>query len=112
MGKPPDQRACETAIRRGLDLADLRARKAVAEDFERFDYVLAMDYENYAELEGLCPPGHEDKLYLFMDFAPQLNVSEVPDPYYGGPAGFERVFDLVEEASEGLLRRIREQHLS
>jgi protein-tyrosine phosphatase len=110
-GKPPDRRARETAVKRGLDLSDLRARQVKAKDFERFDYVLAMDRDNYADLEAICPPGQEGKLHLFMDFAPQLDSREVPDPYYGGPAGFERVFDMVEEAAAGLLERIRQQHL-
>ena len=70
-----------------------------------------MDLDNYSDLLGLCPEGRAEKLHLFMDFAPQLQVREVPDPYYGGPAGFERVFDMVEEASRGLLERIRADRL-
>jgi protein-tyrosine phosphatase len=110
-GKAPDRRARETALKRGLDLSDLRARQAKARDFDRFDYVVAMDQDNYADLLRLCPQGQEDKLYLFMDFAPHLQVREVPDPYYGGPAGFERVFDMAEEAARGLLERIRADRL-
>ena len=110
-GKAPDRRARETALRRGLDLSDLRARQAKAADFDAFDYVIAMDLDNYSDLLGLCPEGRAEKLHLFMDFAPQLQVREVPDPYYGGPAGFERVFDMVEEASRGLLERIRADRL-
>ena len=109
IGNAPDRRARETAVKRGLDISDLRARQAMAEDFIEFDYVLAMDQENYAELRAICPVGNEDKLHFFLDFAPQLKIREVPDPYYGGPAGFERVFDMVEEASIGLLNRIKEQ---
>jgi len=111
VGNPPDKRACETAVKRGLDLSDLRARQAVADDFERFDYVVAMDRENFDDLKNLCPAGQENKLHLFLDFAPHLDVQEVPDPYYGGPGGFEKVFDLVEDASNGLLSRIKQQHL-
>jgi protein-tyrosine phosphatase len=108
VGNPPDLRAQETALRRGFDLSAQRARKAMARDFERFDYVLAMDRDNYRELAAICPPGLEGKLNLFMDFAPSHELREVPDPYYGGPQGFERVFDMVEEASLGLLERIRQ----
>ena len=110
-GKAPDRRARETAVKRGLDISDLRARQAKAGDFIRFDYVIAMDRDNYADLLRICPQDQEHKLHLFMDFAPHLKEREVPDPYYGGPAGFDRVFDLVEQASRGLLHQIREQHL-
>ncbi len=109
VGNPPDQRAQATARNRGIDLSDLRARQVNPEDFERFDYVLAMDEENLAILRELCPPGREERLRLFLDFAPQRPEREVPDPYYGGPQGFEHVFDLVEEAARGLLEDIRQR---
>ncbi len=110
VGEPPDRRARETAVKRGIDLSDLRARKAISEDFERFDYLMAMDRDNYRDLMTICPSGYEDRLHLFMDFAPQRPEKEVPDPYYGGVAGFDRVFDMVEEASRGLLDHILQQH--
>jgi protein-tyrosine phosphatase len=111
VGGKPDRRARETANKRGIDLTDLRARQVTVGDFNRFDYIIAMDRSNYEDLNALCPKGAEDRLHLFMDFAPHLQEQEVPDPYYGGAAGFERVFDLVEEASRGLLMHIRQQHL-
>jgi protein-tyrosine phosphatase len=111
VGKPPDPRAQETANSRGIDLSDLRARKARPEDFEYYDYVIAMDQDNYHGLYAICPRGYEQKIALFMDYAPQLNMKEVPDPYYGGPQGFEQVFDLVEAASCGLLNDIRQRYL-
>ncbi|MDJ0808400.1 MAG: low molecular weight protein-tyrosine-phosphatase [Gammaproteobacteria bacterium] len=111
IGKAPDRRARETAVKRGLDISDLRARQAITEDFLEFDYVLAMDRDNYADLQAICPVGQEEKLFLFLDFAPQLKQREVPDPYYGGPAGFERVFDMVEAAAAGLLERIKAHSL-
>ncbi len=110
VGKPPDRRAQETARRRGIDLGDLRARKVAAEDFLSYDYVLAMDQDNYFALLEICPTGMRDKLQLFMDYAPDMRTREVPDPYYGGPTGFERVFDLVEAAAQGLLDEIRTRH--
>lgn len=110
-GEPPDRRARETALRRGIDLSDLRARLVEPDDFSRFEYVLAMDEENYHSLSGICPRGSERKLMLFMDFAPHLRTREVPDPYYGGASGFDRVFDMVEAASEGLLVDIRRRFL-
>ena len=109
VGEAPDPRARKHAAMRNVKLDHLRARKAVSEDFHEFDLVLAMDKDNYAILEEICPAGMEHKLQLFLDYAPNLPNSEVPDPYYGGTKGFERVLDMVEEASRGLLKSIRNQ---
>jgi len=98
------------ARRRGLDMDHLRARKVSAADIEAFDLVVAMDNANLEALQQICPAGHEEKLTLFMRFAPNFGRDEVPDPYYGGPNGFELVFDMVEEASRGLLEHLRAQH--
>lgn len=110
VGEPPDRRATEAAQRRGVDLTTQQARRVTPEDFEGFDYVLAMDSSNYDDLRAICGPGHVPKLRLFLDFAPGLGIDEVPDPYYGGTTGFERVLDLIEEAADGLLADIRQQH--
>lgn len=107
VGNPPDQRAQATAEQRGVQLSDLRARQVKPKDFEKFDYVIAMDQDNLAALQAMCPPGLEERVRLFLDFAPQRPEREVPDPYYGGRQGFEHVFDLVEEAAQGLLNEIR-----
>jgi len=109
VGESPDRRAQEAARKRGIDLGDLRARQAIADDFESFDYVLAMDRDNFEILRGLCPRRHRQKLYLFLDFAPDLGIREVPDPYYGGSRGFEQVFDMVDAAAQGLLAELRAQ---
>jgi protein-tyrosine phosphatase len=111
LGEPPDERAQKTAMRRGIKLRDLRARRVEPEDFAYFDYVLAMDRDNLERLVSICPTGFAPKLKLFMDFAPHLTTREVPDPYYGGDTGFEQVFDLVEAAAEGLLSDIRRRFL-
>lgn len=111
VGKAPDERAQETARSRGIDLSDLVARRVESEDFSRFDYVVAMDQDNYMALSEICPDQHVDKIHMFMDFAPNMRTREVPDPYYGGAAGFERVFDLVEAAAQGLLDEVRRRHL-
>ena len=111
VGEPPDRRSQATAVSRGIDISDLRARKALSSDFAEFDYVLAMDRDNHSMLEMICPKGYEDRLRLFLEFAPDLPHKEVPDPYYGGAQGFERVFDMVEAASRGLLADIRQRHL-
>ena len=111
LGNPPDKRAQATALGRGVDLSDLLARRVAPEDFDAFDYVLAMDQDNYMALCEICPDQHVEKVHMFMDFAPHMRTREVPDPYYGGPAGFDRVFDLVEAASAGLLEEIKRRHL-
>lgn len=106
VGNPPDERAQEAAARRGVDLSAQRARRVGEADFEQFDYLLAMDRSNLSDLMAICPAGQEYKLRLFLEFAPELAEREVPDPYYGGRSGFERVLDLVESASRGLLTEI------
>ncbi|MGB5641026.1 MAG: low molecular weight protein-tyrosine-phosphatase [Sedimenticolaceae bacterium] len=111
LGNPPDKRAQATALGRGVDLSDLLARRVVPEDFDAFDYVLAMDQDNYMALCEICPDQHVEKVHMFMDFAPHMRTRAVPDPYSGGPAGFDRVFDLVEAASAGLLEEIKRRHL-
>jgi len=112
VGKAPDRRAQQTARRRGMSLEDLRARAATEEDMARFDYVVVMDQDNFHDLLGICPPQYERKVHLLMDFAPELRVREVPDPYYGAERGFEQVFDMIEAAASGLLRHIQERHFS
>jgi len=109
---PPDPRAQEASRRRGIDISHLRARRVSAEDFGHFDYVLAMDMDNRDILLSLCPRGYAHKLSLLMAFAPELNLQEVPDPYYGGASGFERVIDMIESAAQGLLLHIHRERLS
>ena len=109
IGKQPDSRAQQTARNRGIDLSDLRGRKAISNDFHEFDYVLAMDDDNFQNLQSICPAGLEDKLSLFLDFSNEYSETQVPDPYYGGDQGFEHVFDLVESASRGLLEDIKKR---
>jgi protein-tyrosine phosphatase len=107
VGDPPDSRAQHAASRRGYDLSALRGRQVSRSDFAEFDYVLAMDEANLLVLTRLCPPPHAHKLKLFMEFGPDSHLREVPDPYYGGAQGFERVLDLVEHASLGLLAHVK-----
>ena len=112
VGNPPDPRAQAAAKRRGVDLSGLRARAARSADFHHFDYVLAMDHENLAHLARICPPGREDRLALFLDFAPALGQRHVPDPYYGGAQGFPHVYHIVEESVQGLLDHIEREHFN
>jgi protein-tyrosine phosphatase len=109
VGELPDRRTRQAAARRGYDLSALRARVVEPRDFEHFDLILAMDRENLQALERRAPPQSHDRLRLFLEFAPQTGISEVPDPYYGGPNGFEDVLDLIEAASRGLLEHLRRQ---
>ena len=102
-GEAPDPRAKQTAARRGYDLSRLRARRVVAEDFDRFDQILAMDNQNLSSLKRLCPEEQQYKLRLFLSYAKEADREEVPDPYYGGPDGFERVLEMCEAGSRGLL---------
>lgn len=102
VGNPPDPRTLQAALRRGYDLSALRARKVEVPDFHRFDYVLAMDEENLAILKRLMPKQRRAQVRLFMEYAPDYGLREVPDPYYGGVAGFEQVLDMVEAAADGL----------
>ena len=107
IGEQPDRRAQQTSLTRGIDISDLRGRKAIPDDFNEFDYVLAMDDDNYQSLEQICPAGMNERLHLFLDFSQEFSETQVPDPYYGGDQGFEHVFDLVESASKGLLDDIK-----
>jgi len=107
IGTPPDPRAQAAARQRGVDLSGLRGRQAMSRDVEHFDYVLAMDRENYENLLAICPEGFEHKVRLFMEYAPHRPEREVPDPYFGGTSGFDRVLDMIEEAALGLLADIR-----
>jgi len=111
VGEQPDSRAQQTARGRGIDLSKQRARKVKANDFEQFDYVLAMDNDNHAILASLCTNENRERLSLFLDFSESYSETEVPDPYYGGPHGFEHVFELVEDASRGLIEDIRKYYL-
>lgn len=107
VGSAPDPRSTEFAARRGIDLSTQRARQVAAADFVRFDRILAMDHDNLARLTAACPVQHRHKLGLFMAFAHHTDADAVPDPYYGGGRGFDRVLDYIEDAADGLLAALR-----
>ena len=109
VGELPDPRMRAAAARRGYDLDTLRARIVEPRDFERFDLILAMDRENLAVLHRRAPEQARERVRLFLEFAPDGELEEVPDPYYGGPNGFEEVLDLVEGAARGLLSYLRQR---
>ena len=104
---PPDRRAVAHGERRGLRMQQLRGRQVERADFERFDWILAMDEDNLANLKRIRPAGSRAKVALLLSFAPQAGAREVPDPYYGGADGFEHVLDLVEAAADGFIGSVR-----
>ncbi len=109
IGEQPDSRSQKTARSKGIDLSTQKARKAIGEDFDNFDYILAMDrsnYENLKDIRGELGAKKIASLHLFMEFTSVWENTEVSDPYYGGDNGFEQVFDMVQSASEGLLEHI------
>ena len=109
VGEPPDPRTRQAAARRGYDLSALRARIVEPGDFERFDLIVAMDRENLRVLRRRAPPAAHERLRLLLEFAPEAGPEDVPDPYYGGPNGFEEVLDLIEAAARGLLAHLRQR---
>ncbi len=112
VGRSPDKRATQAAKQRGYDLSPLRARQFNVEDLQVFDYVLAMDQENLQGILALKSQPQRGHVGLFLQFAKNAEYKEVPDPYYGGSKGFERVLDLIESASHGLLEHLQKQQLT
>jgi protein-tyrosine phosphatase len=109
LGKPPDSRSRHAAAARGIDLSALRARQVERQDFARFDLILAMDRHNLRALRALRPPGSRARLELFLEFAGGPADGEVPDPYTGTAADFERVLDIVIPACRRLIARLQER---
>lgn len=109
IGDAPDPRSQAAALQRGVDISGHRGRQAMARDFQDFDYVIAMDSENLRRLQALRPKDAKAELKLLLEYA-DAGVRDVPDPYYGGSGGFERVLDLVEQGGRGLLAHIRRQY--
>ncbi|MGR9107191.1 MAG: low molecular weight protein-tyrosine-phosphatase [Gammaproteobacteria bacterium] len=108
LDEPPDIRAQQAALERGIDISMLRARLFEAQDFENFDHILVMDRHNFDVLKAMCPKSFEHKVDLLLNYAPHLSFRDVPDPYYGGDYGFERVLDLLEDACAGLLESLKQ----
>lgn len=107
-GGGADPRMKRAAARRGYDLTSI-ARQVTASDFTRFDRIIAMDRDNLGELRGQCPPSSAEKISLLRDWDPQPGDTDVPDPYYGGPSGFETVLDIVERACARLLEDVQSE---
>ena len=107
IGEPPDRRSQAHARRRGYDLSAQRARQFEARDYARFDLIFAMDSRNLAQLQARCPAEHRHKLQRLLAYSTLDRDGDVPDPYYDGDAGFERVLDLIEDAADQLLHRLK-----
>ncbi len=108
VGKAPDPRAILTAQARGIDISGLRARQVEPEDLEEFDLILAMDEHNYDFLLFTGARAYQDKLGYLLDYAPHFGTRNLPDPYYGGELGFEKVMDMIEDACQGLLHHVKQ----
>jgi protein-tyrosine phosphatase len=109
LGAPPDERSQHHARLRGIDISDLRARQVVARDYRDFDLILAMDRDNLRTLKQRLPLDARARLKLFLEYAPELQEIDVPDPYYGDAAGFERVLDLTMAGARGLLKSLQQR---
>ena len=109
IGAAPDRRSMQAAKNREYDLSPLRARQVQSSDMERFDYIFAMDRQNLHDLLDMASADHQDKISLFLHHG-NSDYDEVPDPYYSGADGFELVLDLIEDASQRLVRTIAAKH--
>ena len=108
IGQAPDSRAQDAARNRGIDISGQSARQVRHDDYARYDLLLAMDETNYQELVQLAPGDARHKIRRVLDFAPQVPTKDVPDPFYGGPEGFDHALDLIEQAARGLLAHLLE----
>lgn len=109
VGEHPDTRAQIAARKRGYDISTYQARQVQREDFRNFDLILSMDWENHAALQQMCPPMYRHKLMLLMRFATDYEAATVPDPYYGGQDGFNKVMDYIEDACQGVFELVRKR---
>lgn len=110
-GNPPDTRSQRAAATIDIDISGQRSRKVRAQDFEKFDYIIAMDRDNEANLLAMCPSEHQHKISMFLPYAPHLQSDEMPDPYYGHERDFMMCLDAATDAAEGLLATIRQEKL-
>ena len=109
LGHPPDKRAQAVAAKNTVDIGGLRARLVTPDDFRRFDYIVAMDASNLANLEAMRPEGAKAAVARLLDYAEEAGVPDVPDPYHGGPEGFDETYRLVVAGAKGLLEHIRRE---
>lgn len=108
IGKPPDPRSQAFARAWGVDISAQRARRICAADFDRFDRIYAMDRSNLVDIQAMASPGCRARIDLVMSLAPEYGIEEVPDPYYGGDTGFQRVIDMLSEAADRLIEELQQ----
>ena len=111
VGEAPDVRSQRAAIRKGYDISGIKARQLSRRDFEKYDYILAMDKTHFRSLTQRCPPQYTSKIRMFLSYAPDVVAEDVPDPYYGGENGFENVLHMIEQGCKGLLDDIIHRHV-
>ena len=107
VGEAPDVRSTQAAAKRGFDISKNKGRQVARSDLDRFDYLIAMDRQNYSFLKSLSSADTKNKIYLFLDFSPEIELHDVPDPYFGGVDGFEHVLDIIENGSKNIIKSIR-----
>ena len=107
VGETPDPRSIEAGEARGYSFAGQNSRAVSKNDFVLFDKIIAMDRQNLEALTEICPERYTDKLEMFLNYAPDTGVTNVPDPYYGSGDGFKTVLDLIETASDGLIQSLQ-----
>lgn len=111
MAAPPDKRAQLTALKFGVDIGELQARKVAPQDYNDFDYILAMDEDNMSKMLQNCPTKHQHKIHLFMTFSETSpGITEVPDPYYGDKEDFDKAYDFIDRAAQGFLKHLQKNH--
>lgn len=109
-GQPPDERARRAASRHQIDISGHRAREISRQDFEAYDWVLAVDRDTLTQLQFRCPANLQHKIRLLLNFTPTARRYDVPDPYYGEQQDFDAALELIEEGVRGLFRYIQERH--
>ena len=109
IGSPPDMSAQMAARKQGIDISELRARRISREDYDYYDYIVAMDNSNLKNMLAVCEKQNRHKLKLLLDYAEKTDVTEIPDPYGEGMDGFETVYGLIEQGCRGLLRALKKE---
>jgi len=109
-GSPPDTRAQEAARKQGIDISSQRSRKISADDFDRFDYILVMDQDNFIDVNAQCPDSLKSRISMFLGHAPHLPINEMPDPYGGHRNDFDMCYSAAIDAADGLLKKIEAEH--
>lgn len=109
-GSPPDPRAQDAARKQGIDISGQRSRKLTASDFETYDYILVMDFDNLNDVTAQCPEDYKSRISMFLSHTPHLPIDEMPDPYGGHRNDFDMCYSAAIDAADGLLAKIKGEH--